>query len=41
MVVVNPPYLLDETAGGWLPELRAALGGTRSGHEIISPSAPR
>ena len=41
LVVVNPPYLLDETLGGWLPELRAVLGGPRSGHEIISPSGPR
>ena len=41
MVVVNPPYLLEETLRGWLPELRAALGGNQSGHEIISPSGPR
>jgi 23S rRNA (adenine2030-N6)-methyltransferase len=41
LVVVNPPYLLEEAVAGWLPELRAALGGARSGHEIISPSGPR
>jgi len=41
LVVVNPPYLLEEAVGGWLPELRAALGGPRSGCEVISPSGPR
>ena len=41
LVVVNPPYLLEEGVRGWLPELRAALGGPQSGHEIISPSGPR
>jgi 23S rRNA (adenine2030-N6)-methyltransferase len=41
LVVVNPPYLLEDTIGGWLPELRAALGGTQSGSEVISPSGPR
>jgi 23S rRNA (adenine2030-N6)-methyltransferase len=41
LVVVNPPYLLEEGVRGWLPELRAALGGPQSGHEVISPSGPR
>jgi 23S rRNA (adenine2030-N6)-methyltransferase len=41
LVVVNPPYLLEDAVRGWLPELRAALGGTQSGCEVISPSAPR
>lgn len=41
LVVVNPPYLLEEALRGWLPELRAALGGPQSGCEIISPSGPR
>jgi 23S rRNA (adenine2030-N6)-methyltransferase len=41
LVVVNPPYLLEEAVRGWLPELRAALGGTQSGCEVISPSEPR
>jgi len=41
LVVVNPPYLLEDTMRAWLPELRAALGGPRSGCEVISPSAPR
>lgn len=41
LVVVNPPYLLEETIRGWLPELSATLGGTQPGSEVISPSAPR
>ena len=41
LVVVNPPYLLEEAMRGWLPELRAILGGARSGEAIISPSGPR
>ena len=41
LVVVNPPYLLEEAVRGWLPELRAALGGPQSGCEVISPSGPR
>jgi len=41
LVVVNPPYLLEEAVRGWLPELRAALGGPQSGCEVISPSRPR
>jgi 23S rRNA (adenine2030-N6)-methyltransferase len=41
LVVVNPPYLLEQAVRGWLPELQAALGGARSGCEVISPSEPR
>ena len=41
LVVVNPPYLLEEAVRGWSPELRAVLGGARSGDEVISPSGPR
>ena len=41
LVVVNPPYLLEEAVRGWLPELRALIGGTQSGAEVISPSGPR
>lgn len=41
LVVANPPYLLEEAVRGWLPELRAALGGAQSGCEVISPSGPR
>lgn len=41
LVVVNPPYLLEESVRGWLPEARALLGGTASGCDVISPSGPR
>jgi 23S rRNA (adenine2030-N6)-methyltransferase len=41
LVVVNPPYLLEESVRGWLPELQAMLGGPQSGCAVISPSAPR
>jgi 23S rRNA (adenine2030-N6)-methyltransferase len=41
LAVINPPYLLEETVRAWLPELRAALGGTQSGCEVIPPSEPR
>ncbi len=40
MVVVNPPYLVEEAMRDWLPELRALLGGASSGSEVIS-SGPR
>jgi 23S rRNA (adenine2030-N6)-methyltransferase len=40
LVVVNPPYLVEEGLRAWLPELCAVLGGARSGHEVISPSGP-
>jgi 23S rRNA (adenine2030-N6)-methyltransferase len=38
LVVVNPPYLLEEGMRAWLPELRELLGGARSGSEILSAS---
>jgi 23S rRNA (adenine2030-N6)-methyltransferase len=41
LVVVNPPYLVEQTVREWMPELRAVLGGPRSGCEVISPSEPR
>jgi 23S rRNA (adenine2030-N6)-methyltransferase len=41
LVVVNPPYLVEESMREWLPELRALLGGPQSGCEISAPSAPR
>jgi 23S rRNA (adenine2030-N6)-methyltransferase len=44
MVVVNPPYLVEEAMREWLPELRALLGSTskndQTGCDVIS-SAPR
>lgn len=41
LVVVNPPYLVEESMREWLPEVRALLGGAASGCEVIAPSAPR
>jgi 23S rRNA (adenine2030-N6)-methyltransferase len=40
LVLVNPPYLVEEAVRGWLPELRALLGGEGSGYEVIA-SGPR
>lgn len=42
LVLVNPPYLVEEALREWLPELRAVLGGDRDGPgcEVIS-SGPR
>jgi 23S rRNA (adenine2030-N6)-methyltransferase len=40
MVVVNPPYLVEDAMREWLPELRALLGGAQAGYDVIS-SAPR
>jgi 23S rRNA (adenine2030-N6)-methyltransferase len=34
LVVVNPPYLLDQAMRTWLPEARAILGGEQSGCEV-------
>jgi 23S rRNA (adenine2030-N6)-methyltransferase len=42
MVVVNPPYLLDQHMREWLPELRLLLDpgeGSRSGSELIEAGA--
>jgi 23S rRNA (adenine2030-N6)-methyltransferase len=35
LVVVNPPYLVEEAMREWLPELRAILGGPQSGCEVL------
>jgi 23S rRNA A2030 N6-methylase RlmJ len=35
LVVVNPPYRLDQAMREWLPELRAILGGPASGCETL------
>jgi 23S rRNA (adenine2030-N6)-methyltransferase len=40
MVLVNPPYLVEEAMREWLPEARAMLGGAQSGYEVIS-TGPR
>ena len=39
MVVVNPPYRVEEAMREWLPELREILGGAQSGCEVTA-SAP-
>jgi 23S rRNA (adenine2030-N6)-methyltransferase len=41
IVVVNPPYLLEEAMGEWLPELAAIFAGERSGYEVLSASGSR
>jgi 23S rRNA (adenine2030-N6)-methyltransferase len=35
LVLVNPPYLVEEAMREWLPELRALLGGPQSGCEVL------
>ena len=35
LVVINPPYLLDDGLREWVPELRGILGGTASGCELL------
>ena len=35
VVLVNPPYLVEETLREWLPELRSLLGGPQSGCEVL------
>jgi 23S rRNA A2030 N6-methylase RlmJ len=41
LVVVNPPYLVEEGMREWLPELQALLGGPQSGCEVLTTSEPR
>ena len=41
LVVVNPPYLIEQAMREWLPELRALLGGTQSGYEVLATSERR
>ena len=38
LVIVNPPYLVEEGMREWLPELRALLGGAQAGFEILVTS---
>jgi len=35
LVLVNPPYLVEEGMREWLPELRMLLGGAQSGCEVL------
>src|SRR3982751_1281063 len=41
LVLVNPPYLVEEGMREWLPELRGLLGGPQSGCEVLTTSEPR
>ena len=41
LVIVNPPYLLEQAMREWLPELRALLGDARSGSEVLVTSGHR
>jgi 23S rRNA (adenine2030-N6)-methyltransferase len=41
LVLVNPPYLIEEGMREWLPELRELLGGEQSGCEILATSEQR
>jgi 23S rRNA (adenine2030-N6)-methyltransferase len=41
LVLINPPYLVEEGMREWLPEARAILGGEQSGCEILATSERR
>jgi 23S rRNA (adenine2030-N6)-methyltransferase len=41
VVVVNPPYLVEQSMREWLPELRGIVGGSQSGCEILGPAEGR
>jgi 23S rRNA (adenine2030-N6)-methyltransferase len=41
LVLVNPPYLVEEGMREWLPELRELLGGEQSGSELLATSERR
>jgi 23S rRNA (adenine2030-N6)-methyltransferase len=41
LVLVNPPYLIEEAMREWLPELRSLLGGEQSGSEVLTTSERR
>lgn len=41
LVLVNPPYLVEEGMREWLPELRALIGGEQSGAEVLATSERR
>ena len=41
LVVVNPPYLIEEAMRAWLPELRDLLGARDSGCEVLATSGRR
>jgi 23S rRNA (adenine2030-N6)-methyltransferase len=35
LVVVNPPYLVEDAMRAWLPEAQSILGGPQSGCEVV------
>ena len=35
LVLVNPPYLVEDGMREWLPELRELIGGAQSGCEVL------
>src|SRR5688572_25822397 len=37
LVVVNPPYLIEQSMRDWLPELRGMVGTDQGGCEIVAP----
>ena len=41
LVIVNPPYLVEQEMREWLPELRLLLGGAQSGCEVLATSELR
>jgi 23S rRNA (adenine2030-N6)-methyltransferase len=41
LVLVNPPYLVEQEMREWLPELRQLVGGAQSGCEVLATSEPR
>lgn len=41
MVVINPPYLVEQSLREWLPELRGLLGGPTSGCEVLAVNVAR
>ena len=41
LVLVNPPYLVEQNMREWLPELRQLLGAAQAGCEVLATSEPR
>ena len=38
LVVINPPYLLEQRSREWLPELPGLLGASQGGSEVLATS---
>jgi 23S rRNA A2030 N6-methylase RlmJ len=41
LVLINPPYLIEEGMRKWRPELRDLLGSEQSGSEVLVTSERR